>query len=89
MASILSIDGVELHNQNTDVFREFAVRLPGSAAEALTSMDKSGVLGASILGNGGNQCQTPYLSGATREQLRTDINALTNALRDWVMEVTS
>ena len=89
LASILSIDGVELHNQNTDVFREFAVRLPGSAAEALTSMDKSGVLGGFDLGQWWDSMSDTLLIGCDERTTEADINALTNALRDWVMEVTS
>ena len=89
MSSILSIDGVELHNQNSDVFREFAVKLPGSASEALICMDKSGVLGGFDLGQWWESMSDTLLIGCDERTTDADIDALTNALRDWVMEEAS
>ena len=48
--SICQISGVEPINPGSHNFREFAVKLPGEAADALAHMDSEGVLGGLSLG---------------------------------------
>ena len=58
--AICGIDGVELVDPDTPNFREFAVKLPGNASDAVAHMDKAGVLGGFPMGNGGIQCHHAY-----------------------------
>ena len=48
--AVCAIDGVDLVDPGTPNFRDFAVKLPGQAADAVTHMDASGVLGGFDMG---------------------------------------
>lgn len=89
MEAILSIDGIDPINENKNVFREFAVRLPGSASEALASMDEAGVLGGFDLGRWWKQMSDSLLIGCDERTSREDILALRDSLSKWVSEVKS
>ena len=48
--AVTAIDGIELVDPKASNFREFAVKLPGEASEALAHLDGEGVLGGFDLG---------------------------------------
>ena len=54
--AICGIDGVELVDPDTANFREFAVKLPGDASDAVAHMDAAGVLGGFRMGEWWIQC---------------------------------
>lgn len=86
--SVSSIPGVEMVNPNAHFFREFAVRVPGPAYEALESMDSQGVLGGLDLGIWWEDMSDCLLIGCDERTSESDILALRNALQLWIKEVT-
>ena len=83
MESVLSIEGIEARSDGHPVFREFAVRIPGSARDALRSMDESGVLGGFDLGRWWDSMSDCLLIGCDESTSEADIQALTEALGNW------
>jgi glycine dehydrogenase subunit 1 len=84
LGAVTSVPGVELVNPEGCFFREFAVRIPGSAKEALESMDSAGVLGGLDLGNWWEEMSDCLLIGCDEGTTEADISALTDALRNWI-----
>ena len=81
--AVTSIPGIELANPDGSFFREFAVRLPGPAKEALASMDAAGVLGGFDLGNWWESMSDCLLIGCDEGTTESDISSLTEALGIW------
>ena len=84
--AVTSIDGIELVDPQACNFREFAVKLPGKASEALAHLDGEGVLGGFDLGvwwadYGMSTC---LLIGADERTSESDIKALTAGLSSWL-----
>ncbi len=84
LGAVTSIPGVELVNPEGFFFREFAVRIPGPAKEALESMDSAGVLGGLNLGNWWAEMSDCLLIGCDEGTTEADISALTDALGNWI-----
>ena len=78
--AVTSIPGVELVNPGGCFFREFAIRLPGQANEALESMYSDGVLGGVSLGNWWEEMSDCILIGCDEGTTESDISALVNAI---------
>ena len=83
LEAVTSIPGIELVNPGGSFFREFAIRLPGPAQEALTSMDAAGVLGGFDLGNWWEGMSDCLLVGCDEGTTESDISSLVDALGDW------
>jgi glycine dehydrogenase subunit 1 len=84
LEAVTSIPGVELVNQGGCFFREFAVRLPGQAKEALESIFSDGVIGGVSLGNWWDEMSDCLLIGCDEGTTESDISALANAIGKWV-----
>ena len=84
LGAVTSIPGVELVYPGGCFFREFAVRIPGPAKEALESMDSAGVLGGLDLGNWWAGMSDCLLIGCDEGTTEADISALTDALGNWI-----
>ena len=85
--SISRINSVELVNPESSNFREFAIRVPGSASDALLHLDSNGVIGGLDLGmwwEGMSDCIQVGVDERTSED---DIAALHDGLRGWIEEV--
>jgi len=87
--AVSAIPGVELVDPDTPNFREFAVKLPGDAGEAVTHMDKAGVLGGLAMGEWWDSMSNCLLIGCDERTSQSDIDALCSALSSWVEEVRS
>ncbi len=83
MESVLSIEGIEARSEGIPVFREFVVRIPGMAGDALRSMDAAGVLGGFDLGRWWESMSDCLLIGCDESTSEEDIKALTEALGGW------
>jgi glycine dehydrogenase subunit 1 len=83
MEAVTKIPGVELVNPGGAFFREFAIRLPGPAKDALSSMDASGVLGGFDLGNWWEEMSDCLLIGCDEGITESDISSLVDALGAW------
>jgi len=84
--AVTAIDGIELVDPKASNFREFAVKLPGEASEALAHLDGEGVLGGFDLGvwwadYGMSTC---LLIGADERTSESDIDALVAGLSSWI-----
>ncbi|MAK95267.1 MAG: aminomethyl-transferring glycine dehydrogenase [Euryarchaeota archaeon] len=86
--AVCAIPGVELVDPDTPNFREFAVKLPGDAGEAIAHMDEAGVLGGLDLGDWWDSMSTCLLIGCDERTSQSDIDALTSALSSWIEEVS-
>ena len=84
--AISGISGVELVDPNTPNFREFAVKLPGNAADAVAHMDAAGVLGGFPMGEWWDSMSSCLLIGCDERTTQSDIEALVSALTAWVEE---
>ncbi len=87
--AISSIENVELVSPSMPNFREFAVKLPGSASDALLFMDERGVLGGFDLGEWWNSKSSHLLIGCDERTSQSDIDALVEALSSWIKVVCS
>ncbi|MAK78007.1 MAG: aminomethyl-transferring glycine dehydrogenase [Euryarchaeota archaeon] len=87
--SVCSIPGVELVNVGAANFREFAVKLPGNAAEAVAYMDRAGVLGGLDLGQWWDSMSSCLLIGCDERTSQSDIDALVSVLTSWTKEVNA
>ena len=87
--AICGIDGVELVDPDTPNFREFAVKLPGDASDALAHMDTAGVLGGFPMGEWWDSMPSCLLIGCDERTTTSDIDSLVSALSDWVEEVSA
>ena len=87
--AISGIPGVELVDPNTPNFREFAVKLPGNAADAVAHMDAAGVLGGFPMGEWWDSMSSYLLIGCDERTKQSDIDALVSALTAWVEEVSA
>ena len=84
--AVTSIEGIELVDPGASNFREFAVKLPGEASDALTYLDSKGVLGGFDLGVWWDFMSTCLLIGADERTSQSDIDALVAGLSSWVKE---
>ena len=87
--AICGIDGVELVDPDTANFREFAVKLPGDASDAVAHMDAAGVLGGFPMGEWWGSMSSCLLIGCDERTTASDIDALVYALSAWVEEVSA
>lgn len=87
--AICGIDGVELVDPDTANFREFAVKLPGDASDAVAHMDAAGVLGGFPMGEWWDSMSSCLLIGCDERTTASDIDALVYALSAWVEEVSA
>jgi len=85
--AVCAIDGVDLVDPDTPNFRDFAVKLPGQAADAVTHMDASGVLGGFDMGEWWDSMSTCLLIGCDERTSKSDIEALVKALGSWIAAV--
>ena len=85
--SISRINSVELVNPESSNFREFAIRVPGSASDALLHLDSNGVIGGLDLGIWWGGMSDCILVGVDERTSEDDIAALHDGLRAWVEEV--
>ena len=85
--AVCAIPGVELANPDTRNFREFAVKLPGDAGEAVAHMDDAGVLAGLAMGEWWNSMSNCLLIGCDERTSQSDIEALVSSLSSWVEEV--
>jgi len=86
--SISVIDSVDLVNPGASHFREFAIRVPGNASDALLHLDSNGVLGGLDLGIWWEGMSDCILVGADERTSEDDIAALRDGLRSWTKEVS-
>ena len=84
--AVCSIPGVELINPESPNFREFAVKLPGEAADAVAHMDQAGVLAGLPIGEWWDSMSNCLLIGCDERTSQSDIDALVSALSSWVEE---
>ena len=84
--AVIAIDGIDLVDPQASNFREFAVKLPGEASDALAHLDASGVLGGFNLGAWWDGMSTCLLIGADERTSESDINALAAGLTSWLKE---
>ena len=87
--AICGINGVELVDPDTPNFREFAVKLPGDASDAVAHMDAAGVLGGFPMGEWWDSMSSFLLIGCDERTTKSDIDALVSALSAWVEEVSA
>ena len=87
--AICGIDGVELVDPDTANFREFAVKLPGDASDAVAHMDAAGVLAGFPMGEWWDSMSSCLLIGCDERTTTSDIDALVSALSAWVEEVSA
>ena len=87
--AICGINGVELVDPDTPNFREFAVKLPGDASDAVAHMDAAGVLGGFPMGQWWDSMSSCLLIGCDERTTESDIDSLVSALSAWVEEVSS
>ena len=87
--AVTSIDGIELVNPQACNFREFAVKLPGQASDALAYLDTNGVLGGFDLGVWWDGMSNCLLIGADERTSESDIEALVAGLSSWLEEADS
>jgi len=85
--AVCSIPGVVLVDPDTSNFREFAVKLPGEAADAVAHIDQAGVLAGLPLGEWWDSMSNCLLIGCDERTSQSDIDALISALSSWVEEV--
>ena len=85
--AILSIEGVDMVEPGSKVFREFAVRLPGPAGEALRAMEDGGVIGGFDLGRWWSERSDCLLIGCDEGTTESDISELARSLGEWVKGV--
>ena len=85
--SISRINSVELVNPESSNFREFAIRVPGSASDALLHLDSNGVIGGLDLGMWWEGMSDCILVGVDERTSEDDIAALHDGLRGWIEEV--
>ena len=87
--AVTGIPGVELVDPDTPNFREFAVKLPGNAADAVAYMDSVGVLGGFPMGDWWESMASCLLIGCDERTTKSDIDALVSSLSEWVEEVSA
>jgi glycine dehydrogenase subunit 1 len=87
--AICSIENVELVSSSMPNFREFAVKLPGPASDALLFMDEKGVLGGFDLGEWWESNSSCLLIGCDDRTSQSDIDALVEVLSSWIEVVCS
>jgi len=87
--AVTSIDGIEPVDPQVCNFREFAVKLPGQASDALAYLDANGVLGGFDLGVWWGGMSNCLLIGADERTSESDIEALAAGLSSWLEEADS
>ena len=82
--ALTAIDGIELVDSGAHNFREFALRLPGEATDALKHLDGLGVLGGLDLGSWWASMSKCMLVGVDERTSKDDIEALAKGMASWV-----
>ena len=82
-----SIKGIELVHPNSHNFRDFVIKLPGDAGDAVSFMDSKGVMAGLPLGKWWDSMSSCLLIGCDERTSESDISSLANAIEDWVSEV--
>jgi glycine dehydrogenase subunit 1 len=82
--AISSIKGIELVDPGKYNFREFAVKLPHLASEALTYLDKLGVIAGLDLGIWWKSMDHCLLIGVDDRTSESDIESLYLGLSEWI-----
>ena len=85
--AISSIEGVELVHPNAHNFRDFVIRLPGDAEDAVSFMDSKGVMAGLPLGKWWDSMSSCLLIGCDERTSESDISSLVLAVEDWISEV--
>ena len=81
-----SVEGLELAFPKSPVFREFAVKIPGKASEALSHIFELGVIGGFDLGEWWSDRGSWILIGCDERTSESDISLLKKSLTSWVEE---
>ncbi len=81
---ISSIEGIDLVNKEHYNFREFAIRLPSPASEALDYLDKFGVTAGLDLGIWWNSMDHCLLVGVDDRTSESDMKSLYTGLKEWI-----
>ena len=81
-----SVEGLELAFPKSPVFREFAVKVPGKASEALSHIFELGVIGGFDLGEWWSDRGSWILIGCDERTSESDISLLKKSLTSWVEE---
>ena len=81
-----SVEGLELAFPKSPVFREFAVKVPGKASEALSHIFELGVIGGFDLGEWWSDSGSWILIGCDERTSESDISLLKKSLTSWVEE---
>ena len=81
-----SVEGLELVFPKSPVFREFAVKVPGKASEALSHIFELGVIGGFDLGEWWSDRGSWILIGCDERTSESDISLLKKSLTSWVEE---
>jgi|TARA_S200000501_G_scaffold278094_1_gene262004 glycine dehydrogenase subunit 1 len=81
-----SVEGLELAFPKSPVFREFAVKVPGKASEALSHIFELGVIGGFDLGEWWPDRGSWILIGCDERTSESDISLLKKSLTSWVEE---
>ena len=84
MNEISSLEGVDLAFPDSPVFREFAIKIPGLARDALSHMDNLGVTAGFDLGNWWGDKSSWILVGCDERTSESDISALKEGLSSWM-----
>tara|TARA_B100000959_G_scaffold283162_2_gene351374 strand:+ start:1342 stop:2712 length:1371 start_codon:yes stop_codon:yes gene_type:complete len=87
--SITQIKSIELVNPDSSHFRDFAIRLPGKASEALDYLDSREVIGGLDLGIWWEDLSNCILIGVDERTTNEDIMALCDGLSAWTEEVAN
>ena len=81
-----SVEGLELAFPKSPVFREFAVKVPGKASEALSHIFELGVIGGVDRGEWWPDRGSWILIGCDERTSESDISLLKKSLTSWVEE---
>ena len=81
-----TVEGLELAFPKSPVFREFAVKVPGKASEALSHIFELGVIGGFDLGQWWPDKGSWILIGCDERTSESDISLLKKSLTSWVEE---
>tara|TARA_Y100001970_G_scaffold210158_1_gene256321 strand:- start:4118 stop:5485 length:1368 start_codon:yes stop_codon:yes gene_type:complete len=87
--SVISIEGIEMINADRQNFRDFAVKLPGNAVDAINHMDRLGVLAGFDLGDWWGSMSDCLLIGCDERTSQSDIDSLVSGLKSWIKEVSA
>jgi glycine dehydrogenase subunit 1 len=85
--AVLEIEGIELLHPKAAHYNEFVVKLPQTAASALTFLDERGITGGLALDSISEGASPNWLLiSATDQTKESDIAALTSGLSAWLRQ---